>query len=314
MPLNKLAMTQQRLLNHLQSLLLVVMLLGISSLAGSLLLGAIGAWLALIASVVALLLAPTAGARLTLALYRARPIQAHESPALFELISQLAERAALPKVPRLYYVPSPLSNAFAVGDRQQASIAITDGLVHTLSLHELASVLAHEVAHIAQGDLRVMGLADYVSRLTGLFALAGQFILLINIPALLLGGAQLNWGALLLLMLSPHLALLAQLKLSRLREFSADLKAVELTGDPQTLAQALVHIEQASHPWQAVLFPGWGNPEPSWLRTHPATEERVHRLLSLPVDPQLMLQGPYHHRIQGPIRSKPRWYPGNFWR
>lgn len=301
--------------NRVQTLLLISLLLGISSLAGSLLLGTMGAWLALGASLAALLLAPVASTRLTLAMYRARPISPQQAPELYAMVRQLAERAHLAQAPQLYYVPTTLANAFAVGNRQSAAIAVTDGLLRTLNLHELAGVLAHELAHVIHGDLRVMGLADYVSRLTGVFALAGQFMLLFALPGLLFGYTTINWGGLLLLMLSPHLALLAQLKLSRVREFNADLKAVELTGDPQTLAKALEKIEQADHPWQAILLPGWGNPEPSWLRTHPATEERVQRLQALPSSDSVLwpthgAQYPQHE----PHRTTPRWYPGGLWR
>ena len=82
----------------------------------------------------------------------------------------LAERASLPGTPVLYYVPSRLINAFAVGNAKRSAIALTDGLLRNLPRRELAAVIAHEVAHIAHGDLRVMGLADYVSRLTHLFS------------------------------------------------------------------------------------------------------------------------------------------------
>ena len=91
-------------------------------------------------------------------------------------------------------------------------------------------MLAHEVAHIAQDDLRVMGLADSISRLTSLLALLGQITFLISMPALLAGAVEINWLGLLLLAASPQLALLAQLGLSRVREFDADRMAVELTG------------------------------------------------------------------------------------
>ena len=116
-----------------------------------------------------------------------------------------------------------------------------------------------------------MGLADSVSRLTSLLAMVGQIAIVFSLPALLAGAVAVNWPGLLLLAASPQLALLAQLGLSRVREFDADRLAAELTGDPQGLASALAKIERVSRSWRAWLRPGWGNPEPSWLRTHPAT-------------------------------------------
>lgn len=303
-------------LNRLQTLLLISALLGISALAGFLLLGEGGIWLAFGAGSLALLVEPAASAQLTLRLYRARAIQPQEAPELWRLLRALAARASLRVAPTPHYVPSPIVNAFAVGSRERSAVVVTDGLLRRLSQRELAGVLAHEVAHIAHGDLRVMSLADYVSRLTSLFALTGQALLILGLPLLLLGMVTLNIWGLLLLVASPHLALLAQLRLSRVRELDADLQAVALTGDPEGLASALLKIERASRSWRGLLLPGWGNPEPSWLRTHPATEERIRRLIRVPPQHPSPPQGAASllpvisaHRV----RSAPRWYPGGYW-
>lgn len=209
-------------------------------------------------------------------------------------------------------MPSPWATG---SNRQQSAIALTDGLLVRLTPRELAGVLAHEIAHIASGDLKVMNLADYVSRLTGLFAMVGQAFLILLLPGWLSGYGELPWLGLLVLAFSPHLALLAQLGLSRVREFDADLAAAHLTGDPHALASALAKIDQVSSNWRGWLLPGWGNPEPSWLRTHPETEERIRRLLALnlpaPTDTSLAPAFmPGDARAQG----VPRWYPGGFWR
>ena len=149
--------------NRLQTALLVLSLIGITALAAFLLVGPDGLSMGLAACAVALLVEPAAS-RLTLRLYQARPIHPHAAPDLWRLMEDIARRADLPAVPALYYVPSPLINAFAVGNRRQAAIALTHGLLEQLPPRELAGVLAHETAHIVHGDLRVMGLADYVSR------------------------------------------------------------------------------------------------------------------------------------------------------
>ena len=302
--------------NRLQSLLLLATLLGISALAGSLLLGSDGMWMALVACLIALLVQPAAGARLTLALYQARPLPVHRARELWQLADRLAARAGLPVAPLLYLAPSPLVNAFAVGQRRQSAIALSDGLLRSLSLREIAGVMAHEIAHIANGDLRVMNLADYVSRLTALFAAVGQILLLLLLPLVVVGSVDINLLALLLLAVSPHLALLAQLGLSRVREFHADLEAARLTGDPAGLASALAKIEGVSRSWRSWFLPGWGNPEPSWLRTHPATGERVARLLSLAresIDESAVYEDAAHWPGEARARRKPRWYPGGYW-
>ncbi len=301
--------------NRLQTLLLIGALLAIGGLAGYVLFGESGLWMALAATLLTLVVEPLAVTRLTLALYKARPIQPAEAPQLWRTLEVLAGRAGLPAVPVPHYVPSSMVNAFAVGNRQQSAIALTDGLLARLSPRELAGVLAHETAHIANGDLKVMNLADYVSRLTGLFAIAGQIVLILLLPDWLLGEGELPWLGLLVLAFSPHLALLAQLGLSRVREFDADFTAARLTGDPRALASALAKIDQVSRNWRAWLLPGWGNPEPSWLRTHPETEERIRRLLALSLPaPADTWPSPAFVSRPTPIQGLPRWYPGGFWR
>lgn len=307
-----------RWLNRLQTVLLVGAMLGICSLAGSLLFGDDGVWMALAAAGFGLLITPGSAWRLTLGFYRARPIYPQEAPVLWQMLEILAERAELPGVPTPYFFPSPVINAFAVGSREQSAIALSDSLLQRLSPRELAGVLAHEISHIANNDLRVMGLADAVSRITAIFASLGQLFLLLSIPAMLFAGIvfEFNWPAILLLLFSPHLALLAQLGLSRTREYDADLNAAILTGDPLGLAQALAHIEQASKGWLAVLLPGWGNPEPSWLRTHPPTAERIRRLQALvPAAPSHWLNyAPLLGYSVTPVRRVPRWRIGGLWR
>lgn len=99
-------------------------------------------------------------------LYRVRALHPQQAHEMWALLRELPARAGLPATPVPHYVPSAVVNAFATGSKQEASIALTDGLLRSLSPRELAGVFAHEVAHIANEDLRVMGLADSVSRLT----------------------------------------------------------------------------------------------------------------------------------------------------
>ncbi|HIB5028971.1 TPA: zinc metalloprotease HtpX [Klebsiella pneumoniae] len=306
---------RHRWLNRLQTALLVLTLPGIAAVAGSLLLGDGGLWLALAAAGFTLLLEPAAASGLTLRLYGARPLYPDEAPDLWAVLRELAARAGLPAVPVPHYVPSGVVSAFATGSKHHAAIALTDGLLRSLTPRELTGVLGHEIAHIANEDLRVMGLADSISRLTHLLALLGQLAIVLSLPALLLGVAEVNWPALLLLAVAPQLALLAQLGLSRVREFDADRLAAELTGDPHGLASALAKIERVSRSWRAWLLPGWGNPEPSWLRTHPATAERIERLLEL-APPPAMPPFPSARFVPEVTVSPrpPRWRTGGLWR
>ena len=166
--------------NRLQTVLLVLTLLGIAAVAGSLLLGDGGLWLALAAAGFTLLLEPAAASGLTLRLYGARPLHPDEAPDLWAVLRELAARAGLPTVPVPHYVPSGVVNAFATGSKHHAAIALTDGLLRSLTPRELTGVLGHEIAHIANEDLRVMGLADSISRLTHLLALLGQLAIVLS--------------------------------------------------------------------------------------------------------------------------------------
>ena len=267
--------------NRLQTFALVLALFGISALSGYLLSGFDGIWVALVASTIALLLEPTAAARLTLRLYRARPLPFADAPELWRIMQQIARRAELVAVPQLHYTPGLEVNAFAVGNQRNAAIVLSAGLLSTLSQREIAGVLAHETAHITRGDLRVMNLADYVSRVTTVLAITGILLLMLTLPWLIEGQARINWFGLVLLAISPHIAVAVQMGLSRVREFDADIEAARLTGDPQGLASALVKIESSSRTWRFWELPGARDQNPSWLRTHPDTKERIRRLLSL---------------------------------
>lgn len=213
-----------------------------------------------------------------LKLYKARALDDHELPEIHDLVRNLTKRADLPAVPRLYYVPSQMLNAFAVGKPEDSGIAITDGLLRAMNLRQIAGILAHEVSHIRNGDLRVMGMADVLNRITGFMSTLG----LIGIPLVLGTGWHIPFTGLLLLIFAPTIGGLLQLALSRAREYDADLDGVSLTGDPEGLASALSLLERKQRAvWEGLVLPGSRLPEPSMLRTHPATADRIARLLAL---------------------------------
>ena len=308
------------LLNRLQSLTLLAAIAGFGALLGWLLWGVSVVIVLLLAAAVLLLLNPAARPQLIMRMYRASPLTAWETPRLIALLHELARRAELPAIPVLYYVPSRMVNAFAVGTPTQAAIAVTDGLLRTLDLRETAGVLAHELSHIKSNDLRVMGIADLFSRLTSFLSLFGQILLLLNLPLLLLSGVAINWFAILVLIFAPTLSVLAQLGLSRTREYDADLNAAQLTGDPEGLARALVKIERVQGTWLERLFlPGRGVPEPSSLRTHPRTQDRVRRLMELQTDGLIAWSrhSPFMNAPRDILRRRPgrlpRWHINGLW-
>ncbi len=274
--------TAHKLNNLLQSIMLLAGMAALLGLLGWLLAGIKGVVWAGIIGVVFLLVSPRASPRLVFKLSGARPLSVAEAPGLYALVKTLALRAKLPTLPQLYYIPTQAMNAFTVGNRRQAMIAITDGLLRGLTRRELAGVLAHEVSHVDNNDIWVMTLADTVNRLTSSFSLFGQVLLFINLPLILLGKSGFSWLAILLLVFAPTLSVLLQLALSRTREFDADLGAAQITHDPLGLASALKKLHHYhSGSLKRVLMPGRPIPDSSMLRTHPKSEERIRRLVSL---------------------------------
>lgn len=271
-----------RAINVLQSILLIAGMASIAGVCAWTIWGSDGVIWAFAGVALALLLSPSIPPELILSLYRARPLSPKEFPEGYAIIRQLSKRAELPNVPKLYYVASSTLNAFAVGSRSAAAIAVTDGLLRTLSVRELAGVLAHEVGHIRNNDLWIMNLADTMARVTGWLSYFGMFLLILNMPLMMSGSAVVPWVLVLMLVFAPTFMSLLQLALSRAREFDADLSAAELSGDPLGLASALEKLERyQGRFWEEIWFPGRRIPEPSLLRTHPPTEERVRRLLEL---------------------------------
>jgi heat shock protein HtpX len=272
--------------NRIQSGLLLAVMAGIVALLGEVLWGS--SLVLGLATMVAMVLFATSvnTGSMVLRMYRARLLSPSEAPELHEAMAELAHRARLPKTPALAYVASPVVNAFATGRRDRAVVAVTDGILRALGPREMMAVLAHEVSHVRNNDLWVMSLADVMSRFARVISFVGQAAFVVSLPLILIGSVHANWLVYLLLILAPNLAGLAQLGLSRTREFHADLNAVALTGDPEGLVSALVKLERSQTSWwERVFLPGRRVPEPSILRTHPTTEERIARLRELTVAP-----------------------------
>ncbi len=271
------AYTNHRLQNLLQTLLLIGGMLGLVGLLGYLLGGTNGlVWAGLIGSAM-MFLSGNASPRFLLRLLNARPLHPDEAPSLYSMSRELARRAGLPRAPQLFIVRQPFLNAFAVGTREAPAIGVTEGLVRKLDYRDLVNILAHEISHIRNNDLRVMSLAAVLNQVTRTFAFFGQVLLFVNLPLLMFGRSGISWFAILLLLAAPTLSMMLQLALSRTREFDADLGAVRLTGDAEGMATALKKLET----YQEMRF--WGMPyrvvpRNSPFSTHPPTAERIARL------------------------------------
>ena len=273
---------ERKVTTLVHSLLLFVGMLGLLAALGWLVAGTAGLVAVFVSGGIFMLVGPRVSPSLVLRLYRARPLSPRETPMLFRLVTALAARAELSRPPALYYLPSRIVNAFAVGRHDDSAICLSDGLLRALNQEELVGVLAHEISHIRNNDLWMMGLADAVSRLTRILSWMGRLLLLVNLPMLILGGDTFPWLLALLLTGAPILSFLLQLALSRTREYDADLDAATLTGNPRGLANALAKMERLGGTWlERLLRTGRRLPEPSMFRTHPDTADRIRRLLEL---------------------------------
>ena len=265
--------------------------------------------------------APNVPPALVMRLYRALPVDPRNGRDLYGVLEELRQRAGLTAAPALYVVPSLTLNAFSVGTPENAAIAVTEGLLRKLSLRQIAGVLAHELSHIRNSDLRIMALADALSRAMQVLSWVALAMILFYLPQYFAGNGRVPWLGLALLYLAPAICTLLQLALARTREFEADLDAAGLTGDPASLASALRLIERyEGRFWEDLIFPSTRRvPQPSILRTHPATDARIQRLRRLAPPPgQTPIvtseDGPRFSLVGvGPSEMRPRYRVPGLW-
>jgi heat shock protein HtpX len=247
------------------------------------------------------------GDALVLAASRARPVEEGQFPQLANVVDEIALAAGVPR-PRLYVIDDSAPNAFATGrDPEHASVAVTTGLLDKLDREELQGVIAHELSHVRNLDIRF---ALLVGVLVGSIALLADMFLRYSFWSGRGrrrdrdggGGAQglLFLLALVLAILAPIVARLVQLAVSRQREYLADASGVELTRNPVGLEQALLKIsgdqevlEAANRSTQHMYIVNpvkhFEDRSRGLFSTHPPIVERVNRLRALRSMPPLEL-------------------------
>ena len=259
--------------------------------------------LALAVATVMALVGYYSGPGAVLALSGAKPIAKPDDPQLYNIVEELSIASGLP-IPKLYVIDTPAMNAFATGrDPRHAAVAVTRGLRERLGRDELQGVLAHELSHVKNLDIRFMTL---------MAVLVGTVVLLADI-----GLRSLFWGgrgrrrssgkggggivmlvillvAILLAIIAPFLATLIQLASSRQREFLADASAARMTRYPEGLARALEALAADTEPMpeasratahlfiiQPMMAAGKKRTRGSVWSSHPPIAERVARLRSI---------------------------------
>lgn len=218
-----------------------------------------------------------------LRMQNARPVDRDSAPDLCDMVGRLASDAGLP-MPAVYIIDTNQPNAFATGrNPQNAAVAVTAGLLRSLSRDEVAGVIAHELAHIEHRDTLIM---TFTATMAGAIGMVGRF-------AMLAGGRR-NRGAmgmiggLAMSILAPVAAGLVQMAISRTREYGADARAARITGQPMALASALrriqgiargeVNADAEANPASAHMFiinPLSGLGADKLFATHPPTEKRI---------------------------------------
>lgn len=280
--------------NTLRTGALVLGMLALLVLLGYTINGVLGIITAGIVGLVLLVFASQVPSKMIMRMQGGRPLNEQQAPQLHHLVKQLAARAELPRMPDLYFVPSPAPNAFATGSKSDPAIAVTQGLFQLLENRQLTGVLAHEISHIRNNDLKLKSMAAIMSRITRAFSFFGKLLIFINLPLLFMGEAVISWWAILILLLAPLASGLLYMGLSRTREYDADLSAARITGDPEGLASALERLEQLNGQLlRRLLLPRRRAMGPEVLRSHPDTRERVRRLRDLipRYEPRIPLPG-----------------------
>ncbi len=220
--------------------------------------------------------------KIALAMSRAKPISESEAPRLYQIVRDLCTRADLP-MPRLYMIPVDQPNAFATGrNPKHSAVAVTRGITQLLSEDELRGVLSHELAHVKHHDILITSVASTIG---AAITYLGYMLLWFgddnNSPLGLI-------GSLAMVLLAPIAATIIQLSISRQREFAADAGGAELTGNPESLASALLRLEEGAKamPMQVnqaaeplyIVKPFSAKGMAALFSTHPPIEERVRRL------------------------------------
>jgi len=276
-------------MNGIKTFLLIMAMTALLVFIGDALYGQSGVVLALGLSIILNGVSYFFSDRIVLAAYRAQLVTPAQAPELCAIVANLAQRAGLP-MPKVAIIPDETPNAFATGrDPDHAVVAVTEGILGTLSRQELEGVLAHELGHVKHRDILIGSLC----------AVLAQAIMLLSRMAFFIrprddrdGGNP--FAAVLVMILGPIAALMLQMAVSRSREYEADDYSAHLTGRPDQLASALKRIAgfnqmspmRDAEPATAhmmIVNPLRGGGIFSLFSTHPPLAKRVARLEAMTI-------------------------------
>jgi heat shock protein HtpX len=276
--------------NLMKTAVLMAAITALFMAIGSMLGGRTGMMLALVVAVGMNFFSYWFSDKMVLKMYSAREVDETSAPRFYNMVRELAQRAELP-MPKVYLIDEAAPNAFATGrNPEHAAVAATTGILNVLTERELRGVMAHELAHVKHRDILISTVSA---------TMAGAISMLANFAAFFGGrdseGRPANpIAGIAIAILAPLAASLIQMAISRAREFEADRGGAEISGDPQALASALDKIHRYA---QGIpLGPAEAHPETAQMMimnplsaggikglfsTHPATEERIARLMAM---------------------------------
>ncbi len=279
--------------NQLKTVVLLGLLKGLLLWVGQLVGGPGGLTIAFVFAILMNFGAYFFSDKIALKMYRAKEVKESDQPKLYGIVREVTQQANIP-MPKVYIIPSDNSNAFATGrNPKHAAVAATQGILNLLSEDELKGVIAHEVAHIKNRDIlissvaaTIAGVISYVAFMARWAAMFGGF-----------GGRDREGGGnlvslIVLAIVTPLIATIIQLAITRSREFLADETGAKIIRSPFRLASALEKLEHDAkrHPMR------FGNPSTAHLfitnpfrarglvkffSTHPPMHERIKRLKNM---------------------------------
>ena len=231
--------------------------------------------------------------KIVLFMYQAKEAKKSEYADMYKLVKEVADDASLP-MPKLYVVPSEQANAFATGrNEKHAVVAFTKGILTLLNKEELKGVIAHEMSHIKNKDILLTTIAATIAGVISYLAAMARW------GAIFGGGRDEDRGnniisLLIIGILTPIIAMLIQLAISRSREYLADESGAKTIKNPAALASALEKLEKSakSHPMRLgtqatsslfIVNPFSAKSMLGLFSTQPPMEERIRRLRAMRV-------------------------------
>jgi len=277
--------------NQFKTVLLLGALTALLLIVGALIGGQSGLFIGLVLAILMNFGSYFFSDKIVLKIYRAKEASKSNYPELYKIVKEVSEEAKIP-MPKVYIVPVNISNAFATGrNPDHAVVAVTQGILKLLSKDELKGVIAHEISHVKNRDILIQTIAATIAGVISYVAMFARF-------GAMFGDRDDKGGNIINLLvigiLTPIIAMLIQLAISRSREYLADESGAKLIKNGEHLARALEKLESdvKHNPMRAmpvteatahmfILNPFKGGTLVNLFSTHPNVHERTKRLREL---------------------------------